>query len=159
MFSAMIQVFAVVIWTFAAFFVSRIKLYESRDIPRLVLGQNEFTARCHGKPFTASWFSSRFHFLVVVFSTEAEFYFQGELFEFPGTFYSSFSKYFFPFRAVSLSMASRRKPFWSKQAVWVFRNSPSWPTFHWKLLFLARLLFIAHSSSQQPGFAIHRVSL
>ncbi len=158
MFSTMIQVFAVVIWTFATFFVSRIELYESCDIPKLMIGRNEFTARCCDKPFTASWFLFRFHFLVAVFSIEAKFYLQQELFEFLGAFCSLFTKYFLLFRAVSLSTVCQRELFWSKRAVWVFRNGPTWPTFHWNLLFLARLSFITHSSSWQPGFAIHRIS-
>ncbi len=33
---------------FATFLVSRIKLYESHDVPRFVIGRNWFTARCCG---------------------------------------------------------------------------------------------------------------
>ena len=135
MFSAMIQVFAVVIWTFATFFVSWIELYESRDVPRLMIGRNEFIARCRGKPFTASWFSFRFRFSVAVFFTEAEFYFQGELFGFPGAFCSLVFHYFPLFCMVSLSKVSWNELFRFKRSIWMFQNGPFWPTFHWKLLF------------------------
>ncbi len=68
------------------------------------------------------------------------------------TFCSHFFKFFSFLYSVSSLVPPVNGPFGSERAVQLFQDGPPWPTFHQKLLFLARPPFITHFSRSTAGF-------